>query len=278
MIPVLLAFAAVQAAPAAAPAEAEETARFAACSSLARSAPGEAVSVANAWLIEGGGLFARQCLGLAYVGLERWAPAATVYGQAARDAGGHPWAPDLWVQAGNAWLAADEATQALEAFDAALATGRLSDGMRGEVHLDRARALVALGSEEAARAEVDRGLQLVPDDPFGWYLSAALARRQDDLARAGSDIARAVALAPDDPDVLLLAGTLAGLAGNAAEAERRYRQVASAAPASPAGRAAAASLAAVTETETAARPGEAAHTPPAGGGSVPGGQPEGDER
>ena len=49
----------------------------------------------------------------------------------------------FWVQSGNAWLAADEGTRAVQAFDAALATPSLANEHRGEIHLDRARALVA---------------------------------------------------------------------------------------------------------------------------------------
>jgi tetratricopeptide (TPR) repeat protein len=151
------------------------------------------------------------------------------------------------VQSGNAWLAADEGTQAIQAFDAALAHPQLANELRGEVHLDRARALVALGNLQGARGDLDRALQLVPADPMAWYLSAALAARQDDLARAATDIARARQLAGDDPDVLLLSGTIAGLQGNGAEAERLYRQVAAAAPQSEAGRAAAAALASMRD-------------------------------
>ena len=58
-------------------------------------------------------------------------------------------------------------------------------------HLDRARARVALERASAARGEVDRALQLVPSDAFAWYLSAALARRENNQARAATDIARA---------------------------------------------------------------------------------------
>ena len=182
---------------------------------------------------------ARQCLGLAFVALEQWPAAATVYEQAARDAetrAATPRRADFWVQAGNAWLAAGEAPRALQALDAALATTNLTDELRGEAHLDRARAQVALGHAAAARADSTARSQLVPADPFAWYLSAALARRESDLARARTDIARASQLAPDNPDILLLAGTLAGLAGNMAEAERLYRRVAAPRRDSEAGR------------------------------------------
>jgi tetratricopeptide (TPR) repeat protein len=224
------------------------------CAALVRSNPAEALDSANQWLAAQGGLPARQCLGLAYVALQRWAPAATVYEAAAREAAAaaDPARADFWVQAGNAWLAAGEAPKALAAFDAALATPALSDQLRGEVHLDRARAQVAAGQAAPARQDIDRALQLVPADPFAWYLSAALARRENNLARAATDIARALELAPADPDTLLLAGTIAGLSGHMDEAERRYRAVVAAAPDSDAGREAAASLATMREVEVPA--------------------------
>jgi tetratricopeptide (TPR) repeat protein len=272
VIPLLMALAAAQApvAAAAAPADDPATARLRSCTELVRTAPERAVETASGWQVEGGGVDARQCLGLAYVALGRWAEAAGVYEQAARDAdlASDPRRADLRVQAGNAWLAAGDATRALAALDGALATPNLTDPMRGEVHLDRARVLVALGDDAGARRDLDRALELVAADPFAWYLSAALARRQDDLARARTDIDRTLQLAPDSPDILLLAGTLAGLAGDMAEAERRYRQVAEAAPDSEAGRAARASLETLREVEvdapaTAPAPAPQPQAPPA---------------
>ena len=254
------------AAPAAPPrnpaASAVET-RYRACIDQIRGNAEAAVAAANAWRTEGGGVHARMCLGLALAALERWPQAATAFEQAAREAESaqDPRRADFWVQSGNAWLAAGDSARALQAFDAALATPNLTDPLRGEVHLDRARALVSQGNVAAARAEIDRALQLVPDDGFAWYLSAALARRENNLARAGTDIARARALAPDNPDILLLAGTMAGLAGNMAEAERLYRRVAEGAPDSDAGRAARASLATLREVEIPA-PAVAAPAPP----------------
>jgi tetratricopeptide (TPR) repeat protein len=236
-------------------------ARYRACTDQVRAHPEAAVEAANAWRQQGGGLAARQCLGLALVALERWAPAATAFEQAAREAeaASDPRRTDFWVQAANAWLAGGDGGHAMADFDAALLTPNLSDQLRGEVHLDRGRAQVALGNLAAARTEIDHALQLVPADPFAWYLSAALARRENNLARAGTDIARARQLAPDSPEIMLLAGTIAGLGGNMAEAERLYRLVAQTAPDSDAGRQAQASLATMHEVEAPAP----AATPPA---------------
>ena len=227
--------------------------RLRACIALVRTAPQQAASEAQAWLEEPGAprLMARRCLGLAFAARDQWAAAATVYEQAARDAeaANDPGRASFRAQAGNAWLAAGEAQRALQALDAALTTAGLDQAQRGQALLDRARAQVALGHADRARADLDSALQLVPNDGFAWYLSAALARRANDLVRAASDIARARQYSPDDPDILLLAGTIMGQGGNMNEAYALYRRVVELAPDSEAGRQAAASLATVREFE-----------------------------
>jgi len=238
VISMLVALAAAQAAP-----QGEEAA-LKYCTSLIRSKPEQALSHAEEWRMKGGGIPARQCLGLAYVALERWQPAAAVFEQAARDADSRqdPSRSDLWVQSGNAWLAADAGDKARKAFDAALAAGQLSPELRGEVHLDRARAGVAIADLKGARADIDKGLALVPADPMAWYLSAALALREGNMARANADIAKAVQLAPQDSAVLLQAGTIVGTSGDIAAAKSYYARAAKAGPNSEAGRAAKAAL------------------------------------
>ena len=249
------------------PADPAVETRYRACIDQVRADAGAAVAAANSWREEGGGIHARICLGLALAALERWPEAATAFEQAAREAerGQDPRRADFWVQSGNAWIAAGEPPRALQAFDAALQTPDLTPELRGEVHLDRARAMAAQNEVAGARAEIDRALALVAADPFAWYLSAALARRENNLSRAGIDIARARSLAPDNPDILLLAGTLAGQAGNMEEAERLYRQVAGGAPDSDAGRAARESLATMREVEVDAPAG----APPAPAPATP---------
>jgi len=281
VIPILLALAAVQtapamapappaatpppaaAAPAASPEEVAAQARYGECTALVRSEPQRAVDTANAWRLEGGRIYPRMCLGLAYVALERWAPAATVYEQAAEEAAQleDSRRSDFLVQAGNAWLAGGEPTKAIADFDSALTTPNLTNELRGEVHVDRARALVVLDNLAGARENLDRATQLVPTDPFAWYMSAALARRENNLPRAQADIARAMQLAPDNADIALLGGTIAGMAGNMAEAERLYRRVAEDSPDSEAGRAARASLETLREIEEPAPPTTGAPAP-----------------
>jgi len=220
--------------------------RYRDCVALTRSAPSRAAGQARAWLGSGGGLMAAQCLGLALSAQDKWPEAAAAFEAAAKDADARQdrRRGDLWVEAGNAWLAAGDSVRARKALEAGLATRLLIPQLEGEVHLDLARAAVALNDLAGARGHVDKGLALVPKDAFAWYLSAALARRQNDLARAQRHIARAVALAPDDAAILLEAGNIAGVSGEKDAALGLYARAARAAPASEAGKAAKAALAA----------------------------------
>jgi tetratricopeptide (TPR) repeat protein len=236
--PILLALAAAAPAPAA-------PASFKACAELVRSDPERAAPAAAEWFARGGGLDALNCRGLALSALERWTDAAAAFEQAALQAeqAMDRRRADFRVEAGNAWLAAGDAAKARSAFDAALAAHLMSPPLQGEVLLDRARAGVAAGDPAAARADIDKALALVPTDPFAWYLSAALARRERNVARAKADIAKAVALAPDDAAILLEAGNVAGLGGDVPAARGYYARAAKAAPNTAIGRSAEAALA-----------------------------------
>ncbi|HEY9552122.1 tetratricopeptide repeat protein [Allosphingosinicella sp.] len=248
MISLLLALAAVQAEP---PAQSQtqplsDQEASAKCAGLVKSDAEQAVVIANDWLVKGGGMFARQCAGQAYAALGRWEAAAGAFAEAAKEAetSVDPRRADFWVQAGNAWLAAGNGARAREAFDKALATALLTPQLRGEVYLDRGRAGVLLNDMAGARSDINEGLQLVPDDPFGWYISSALALKEGLLARAQDDIAEAVRLAPEDPNLLVHAGNVAGISGEIEAAKGLYAKAIRVAPDSDAAKAARAALAA----------------------------------
>ncbi|WP_174274920.1 tetratricopeptide repeat protein, partial [Sphingomonas bacterium] len=150
----------------------------------------------------------------------------------------------LWSLAGNAALAADDAARAHTDLDRALASPALSPAMRGEAWFDRARAEFALNDLKDARISLDAGLKLVPADPFGWLLSATLARRDDDLDRAEKDVGEAARLAPDDAEVALEAGNVAAARGVIDAARIAWARAVELAPGDPAGKAAAQALAA----------------------------------
>ena len=222
----------LQAATAAAP---QEPPRYAACMDLATGDPSQGVAAAAQWRIEGGGMLARQCLGVAYANQKRWPSAAAAFEEAAHDAEAAKdvRAANYWAQAGNAWLAAGEHVKARAALDAALASGNLRGLTLGEARLDRARMLVAAGDMDGARTDIDRALEDAKADPLAWLLSATLARRQGDRVRAKTDIGEALRRAADDPQVQLEAGNIAAVDGDEAGARAAWGQVLTLAPGSP---------------------------------------------
>lgn len=219
-------------------------AHFARCAILAKRDPAAAKADAESWRDKGGGIAARQCLGLAFASAENWASAASTFEQAARDAelAQDDRAVALWVQAGNAALAGDEAVRARNAFDRGLRMKGMSDEMRGEIHLDRARAGVAANDLIGARGDLDAALKLVPRDPLAWLLSATLARRQKDMPTAFAAIREAARLAPDAAEVAYEGGNVAALSGNMDDARAAWARAVRLSPASNAGQAAAMAL------------------------------------
>ncbi len=226
------------------PAPTPEAARFDACAALAERDPPRALDMAGAWRIQGGGVLARQCEGLAYVTQRRWVPAEAAFEAAARaaerDSDGR--AATLWVQAGNAALAGGDAPKARAALDAAIVRGTLKDEALGEAHLDRARALAATSDLKGARADLDLATRLVPADPLAWLLSATLARQTNDVARAEADIAEAARRSPDDASVAYEAGMIAMMSGNVAAARTAWDAAIRLQPDSTAAKAATAAL------------------------------------
>ena len=215
-------------------------ARYDSCVKLADSDAQAAIASATKWAGDGGGIPAGQCLGLARVAAGDWKGAADAFAATAdiaeQTSDGR--AANLLVSAGNAALAGGDYARAREALTRAVALPALTDPMKGEAYLDRARASVAEDKPADARADIDQALTLVPGDPMAWLLSATLARRMDDPARAAKDIAEADRRAPNEPAILLERGTIAAAAGDMAAARTAWTQARAADPASDAGLAA----------------------------------------
>lgn len=236
-----------------------DQARFDACMDMATDDPPSGIVAANEWLIAGGGHFARHCLGFAYAKEGRWSAAADAFVSAARDAerAADNRAANLWTQAGNAALASGDATLALTYFDAAMAQGVSAGLLLGELHLDRARALVVAGKPDEAELAFAEAHRLVPEDPLAWLLSATLARRQGKLERAQADIDIAARLAPRDPEVALEAGNIAASAGKYDIARRNWTQAIEIRPDGPIARTARGHLTQLDEAEGGAKEAEA---------------------
>lgn len=132
--------------------------------------------------------------------------------------------------AGNMWIAAGDGKKAAAALDRALAGGTLAGSQLGLAQLDRARAAQEVGDLKTARAMVSKAAETISADPFLYYFSAALAIREDNIPLARATINRALAMAPNSPEVLFEAGHVAQAAGDDAEARAYWQKAASADP------------------------------------------------
>src|SRR3546814_16586131 len=133
----------------------------------------------------------------------------TAFQQAADEAdiARDPTSGQLWAQAGNAALAGEQPDKARPYFNAALARG-IPDGLeKGEIYLDRARALVALDKLAEARPDIDKALSEVPKDPLAWPFAAILAPRTDNLHVAQDHLATAGAPSPEHASVEIVWAT-----------------------------------------------------------------------
>lgn len=215
--------------------------RFNQCHDTATDDPAAGIGAANDWLIDGGGSFARQCLGFAYAKGGQYAAAASAFAQGATEAENNrdTRAANLWAQAGNAALAGGDAATARAHLNAALAQGQLKGQAEGLVYLDRARAAAATSDWDAVKSDLFSAQRLVPEDPLVWLLSATMARRGGDLVRAQADLDTAAKLAPGDAAIALEAGAIAVLSGNDDAARKSWASAIAIAPGSAEAKAAA---------------------------------------
>lgn len=216
-----------------------EEARLAACMQTLREDPTSAIAEASRWAAQetgAGRAYPLQCLGTAYMWMNRHAAAADAFTEAR----------DLALPSQNyerarygamaaiALEAAGDMTAAASASAAAetdaLATG---DAILGAaIARDAAGPLAQIGRAADAEAALERARKGNPQDPQVWLISARLARSQERLADAQMHIQTAAALSPRDPEVGLEAGIIAALAGRDGAARMSFNSVIEIAPGS----------------------------------------------
>lgn len=212
-------------------------ARLAECIRQARTDPATAIVTADDWLRGLKGperAYPLECFGIVYTRQMQWEDAQLAF-LAARDA----LLPEdrirrarLGAMAANAALADDDADTALATLDLALADARQARESKaaGDMEIDRARALVALGRPAEAEQALERARRDSANNSDAWLLSATLARRQGKLKDAQFDIETAAALRPVDLEIGLEAGIIAVLSGREDSARKSWQSVIKAAP------------------------------------------------
>ncbi|HVF36996.1 MAG TPA: hypothetical protein VNA29_03535, partial [Sphingomicrobium sp.] len=182
---------------------------------------------------------AQACRAIVASNAGKFADAAAAFESAAElTPAGDPARDRALAAAGNMWIAARQAGKAALALDKALAGGGLKADQHGLALLDRARAAEAQSDLKTARSKVTEAARTISDDPYLWYFSAALAIREQDIPTAKAAINRALALAPNSPEVLFEAGHVAKAAGEEAQARDYWTRALAADPDGAAGKAA----------------------------------------
>lgn len=206
--------------------------RLTVCLKQVRQDTALAIDMAQKWVIEVKGpesASAQQCLGVALAADGVWGPAEQAF-LAARDA--LPAAEagrraKLGAAAGNAAIADGRPAEALPTLDKATSEASAATDTKtgGEIAIDRARALVALGRTKDAEEALAIARRDAAQDSDAWLLSATLARRQSDLVNAQNYIETAARLRPVDLQIGLEAGVIAMLSGREDAARKSWQSV-----------------------------------------------------
>jgi tetratricopeptide (TPR) repeat protein len=197
--------------------------RYNDCMQLARREPLKALPMAEKWKAEGGGLGARHCVAIAMFEAGKFVPAATQLEAIERDMGtDRPGLrAELLVQAGQAWMEANQAENA-----AAVQTRALElKPNDAELWVDRALSFAAMRAWPRAVSDFDRALRIEPNKVEVLVLRAAAWRNAGDPAKALADADRALKLAPDHSEALLERGLAVAARGDRSAAAADFAKV-----------------------------------------------------
>lgn len=196
--------------------------RYDRCLALTRRDAQLALSAAQAWQTDGGGIPAKHCAALALVALKRYPEAAQQLDQLGHSNLGSPAErAEIFDQAGNAWLLANRGGEATASFSSALALSPRDPDLLS----DRARAAAMLRDWKAADSDLSAALKLDLNRADLLVLRASARHALSRRAEARADVEAALRILPNYPEALLERGTLKLEAGDARGARADWEAV-----------------------------------------------------
>jgi len=226
--------------------------RYERCLAMAHSRPQDALAAANAWQTAGGGDAAVHCQAIALVSLRRYAEAAAKLDQLARQSREQSaMRAQIYDQAGNAWLLAQQAAKAESSFTSAIT---LSPG-DPELLTDRARARAMLKNWAAADADLSAALALAPLRADILVLRSSARHAEGKSAEARADVDRALNIKPGYAEALVERGVMKLESGDVIGAKADWQQVVDDAPGTSAAAAASGHLKALQQATPATSQG-----------------------
>lgn len=195
------------------------------CVALVQKNPALAEERAQAWQGEDGGPAAVHCSALALTALKRYAEAARKLDALARDRAiaDNMDRAALYDQAGNAWMLADAANNAIQSFSSALAESPNDIDFLA----DRARARAMQRDWSGADADLSAAVLKDQNRVDLLVLRASARWSLGRKADAATDILRALELYPGYPGALVERGRMRYEAGDKAGARADWKKAAS---------------------------------------------------
>jgi tetratricopeptide (TPR) repeat protein len=230
--------------------QAADKLRYDTCLGLASSNPAAALGVADKWMEEKGGAPAQHCAAVALAGLKRYPEAAAKLDALGRAPGMGNLRPQLFDQAGNAWILAGQIDKAIASFEGALALSSNDPDLYG----DLARAQAMQSDWTNVEADLTAALALNARRPDLLVLRASARHALHQITGARADIQAALALSPRNPEGLVERGAIERDTGDFTHARADFQAALTFKPGAETEDAARRNLAALDAAEKAAKP------------------------
>jgi hypothetical protein len=203
ILPLLLAQ--TSAAPAGATAE-----RFAQCLALVDESPARAYEEGMAWAAEAQSLSAYRCAAMALIAQNRFDEGARRLQSLASAVNPENTGlrAELWSQAGNAWLLANEPAQARSNFTRAITTLQSDPRQLPDLLIDRSIAYAIEREWRLAEEDLSRSLDIRPENATALRLRAAARMNQRSYELAEADARAAIRLEPGNAENTLVLGDI----------------------------------------------------------------------
>jgi tetratricopeptide (TPR) repeat protein len=238
------------------------------CMALARTTPAQALDQAAAWSKKGGGTPAGHCAAVALIGLGRYKEAAGAMEKLAVDEmkARKDLAADLYGQAAQAWVLANDSAHAVK--DQSAAIGLAPDDP--ELLIDRGVTLASMAKYWEAIDDFSKAHDLGPKraDILTYRATAYRMLKSYDLAR--DDIEKAIKLRPGSAEAFLERGNIRMMSEDVEGAKDDWNHAISLGPGTPTAKTAAANLQQLeTPAPAPAATGSPAPTEPAAPAAPP---------
>jgi len=195
--------------------------RYASCLRTANLDPGRGLALATEWSRTKGGAPAEHCAAVSLVELKRYPEAATRLDALGRAPDMGNLRPEIFDQAGNAWMMAGDADRAVASFSNAL-TLSANDA---DLYADLARAQAMKKSWSEAEGDLNEALRLQPRRTDLLVLRASARDAQRKMKEARQDVDQALSLKPLAPEALVERGEIFKHAGDLPAAKRDFESV-----------------------------------------------------